>query len=99
MLRWEYKWKYKDEKEMDIMEIMEIKLMNIGFGNMIVVNRVIAIVKPESSPARRIIQEARNRHMLITATQGRKMKSIIVTDIGYVILSSILPETLAHRQT
>jgi regulator of extracellular matrix RemA (YlzA/DUF370 family) len=79
------------------MDIMEIKLMNVGFGNMIVVNRVIAIVKPESSPARRIIQEARNRHMLITATQGRKMKSIIVTDIGYVILSSILPETLAHR--
>lgn len=76
---------------------MNIELLNIGFGNIVVANRIIVIVKPESLPARKIVQQARNRHMLITGTCGRKTKSIIVTDSGYVILSSIQTETLQHR--
>lgn len=76
---------------------MIIKLLNVGFGNIVVANRIVVIVKPESLPAKKTIQEARDRHMLLTATHGRKTKSIIVTDSGYVILSSIQPETLQHR--
>lgn len=76
---------------------MEIRLINIGFGNLVVANRIIAIVSPESAPIKRIIQEARERGMLIDATYGRRTRAVIMTDSDHVILSAVHPETVAHR--
>jgi len=76
---------------------MEIKLVNIGFGNIVSANRIISIVSPESAPIKRIIQEARERGMLIDATHGRRTRAVIVTDSGHIILSAVQPETVAHR--
>ena len=70
---------------------MGIKLINIGFGNIVSANRLVAIVSPESAPIKRIIQEARDRGMLIDATY------VIITDSDHVILSAVQPETVAHR--
>ncbi len=77
--------------------IMAIKLINIGFGNIVSANRIISIVSPESAPIKRIIQEARDRHMLIDATYGRRTRAVIITDSDHVILSAVQPETVAHR--
>lgn len=74
-----------------------MKLINIGFGNMVSANRLIAIVSPESAPIKRIIQEARDRSMLIDATYGRRTRAVIVMDSDHVVLSAIQPETVAHR--
>ena len=74
-----------------------MKLINIGFGNMVSANRMIAIVSPESAPIKRIIQEARDRSMLIDATYGRRTRAVIVMDRDHVILSAIQPETVALR--
>lgn len=74
-----------------------VNLINIGFGNIVVGNRVIAIVSPESAPIKRIIQEARERGMLIDATYGRRTRAVIITDSDHVILSAIQPETVSHR--
>lgn len=74
-----------------------MKLINIGFGNMVSANRMVAIVSPESAPIKRIIQEARDRSMLIDATYGRRTRAVIVMDSDHVILSAVLPETVAHR--
>lgn len=74
-----------------------MKLINIGFGNMVSANRLIAIVSPESAPIKRIIQEARDRGMLIDATYGRRTRAVIVMDSDHVILSAIQPETVANR--
>jgi len=76
---------------------MDIKLINIGFGNIVSANRIIAIVSPESAPIKRIIQEARDREMLIDATYGRRTRAVIITDSDHVILSAVQPETVAHR--
>lgn len=76
---------------------MEIKLINIGFGNIVSANRIISIVSPESAPIKRIIQEARDRGMLIDATYGRRTRAVIITDSDHVILSAVQPETVAHR--
>ncbi|AWK50238.1 hypothetical protein DIC82_03800 [Clostridium beijerinckii] len=76
---------------------MGIKLINIGFGNMVSSNRLLAIVSPESAPIRRTIQEARSRGMLIDATYGRKTRSVIITDCDHIILSAVQPETIDHR--
>ncbi|AEE91619.1 MAG: DUF370 domain-containing protein [Tepidanaerobacter acetatoxydans] len=76
---------------------MDIKLVNIGFGNIVSANRIIAIVSPESAPIKRIIQEARDRGMLIDATYGRRTRAVIITDSDHVVLSAIQPETVAHR--
>ena len=78
-------------------EVMDIKLINIGFGNIVSANRVIAIVSPESAPIKRIITDARERGQLIDATYGRRTRAVIVADSGHVILSAIQPETVAHR--
>jgi extracellular matrix regulatory protein A len=78
---------------------MAIKLINIGFGNIVSANRIISIVSPESAPIKRIIQEARDRGMLIDATYGRRTRAVIVTDSDHVILSAVQPETVAHRLT
>lgn len=76
---------------------MEIRLINIGFGNIVSVNRIIAIVSPESAPIKRIIQEARDRGILIDATYGRRTRAVIITDSEHVILSAVQPETVANR--
>jgi regulator of extracellular matrix RemA (YlzA/DUF370 family) len=76
---------------------MEIKLINIGFGNIVAANRIVAIVSPESAPIKRIIQESRDRGMLIDATYGRRTRAVIIVDSDHVILSAVQPETVAHR--
>ena len=76
---------------------MDIKLINIGFGNIVSANRIISIVSPESAPIKRIIQEARDRGMLIDATYGRRTRAVIITDSDHIILSAVQPETVAHR--
>ena len=76
---------------------MDIKLINIGFGNIVSANRIIAIVSPESAPIKRIIQEARDAQRLIDATFGRRTRAVVVTDSDHVILSAVQPETVAHR--
>ncbi len=74
-----------------------IKLINIGFGSLVSANRLIAIISPESAPVKRIIQEARDRGMLVDATYGRRTRAVLITDSDHVILSAIQPETVAHR--
>ncbi len=74
-----------------------MKLINIGFGNMVSSNRLLAIVSPESAPIKRLIQEAKERSMCIDATYGRKTKAVLLMDTDHVILSAILPETIASR--
>ncbi|WP_054694675.1 extracellular matrix/biofilm regulator RemA [Syntrophomonas palmitatica] len=76
---------------------MDIKLVNIGFGNIVASNRIVAIVSPESAPIKRIIQEARERGILIDATYGRRTRAVIIVDSGHVILSAVQPETVANR--
>lgn len=73
------------------------KLINVGLGNFVLANRVVALVNPLSSPMRRLREDAKAEGRLIDATQGRKTRSILVTDSNHVILSSILPETIAQR--
>jgi regulator of extracellular matrix RemA (YlzA/DUF370 family) len=74
-----------------------MKLINIGFGNMVSANRLIAIVSPESAPIKRIISDSRDKGLLIDATYGRRTRAVIITDSGYIILSAIQPETVAGR--
>ena len=76
-----------------------MKLLNIGFGNMVSVARLVAIVSPESAPVKRIVQEARERDKLIDATLGRKTRAVLVMDSDHVVLSAIQPETVAARIT
>ena len=74
-----------------------MKLINIGFGNMVSSHRVLAIVAPDSAPVKRVVQEAKERAMLVDASFGRKTKSVILMDTDHVILSAIPPETIASR--
>ena len=74
-----------------------MKLINIGFGNMVAAGRVLAVVSPDSAPIKRVIQEARDRTMLIDASYGRKTKSVLLMDTDHVILSAIGPETICER--
>ena len=83
--------------EPDYPEGMDIKLVNIGFGNIVAANRIVAIVSPESAPIKRIIQEAREKGVLIDATYGRRTRAVIVVDSSHVILSAVQPETVANR--
>lgn len=76
-----------------------MRLINIGFGNMVSSSRLLAIVSPESAPIKRVIQEARERGMLIDASYGRRTRSVIIMDTDHVILSAILPETVAGRMS
>ena len=76
---------------------MDIKLINIGFGNIVSASRIIAIVSPESAPIKRIIQEARDAQRLIDATYGRRTRAVVITDSDHVILSAVQTETVAHR--
>ena len=74
-----------------------MKLINIGFGNMISSDRLLAIVSPDSAPIKRLVQEAKDRGMLIDATYGRRTRAIVVMDTDHVILSAVQPETIAGR--
>ena len=74
-----------------------MKLINIGFGNMVSANRLVAIVSPESAPIKRIIADARERGSLIDATYGGRTRAVIITDSDHVILSAVQPETVANR--
>ncbi|GIN70525.1 UPF0296 protein YlzA [Bacillus sp. J14TS2] len=76
---------------------MQTKLLNIGFGNIVSANRIISIVRPESAPIKRIIQDARDRATLIDATYGRRTRAVIIMDSEHVILSAVQPETVAQR--
>ena len=76
---------------------LEMKLINIGFGNIVSAHRVVAIVSPESAPIKRVIAEARDRTQLVDATYGRRTRAVIIMDSGHVILSAIQPETVAQR--
>lgn len=78
---------------------MSPNLINIGYGNVVMANKVVAIVSPESAPIRRLIQEGKESGRLIDATYGRKTRAVIITDSQYIILSSVQPETVAHRFT
>ncbi len=78
---------------------MDIKLVNIGFGNIVSANRIVAIVSPDSAPIKRIITEARDRGVLVDATYGRRTRAVIITDSDHVILSAVQPETVANRLT
>ena len=74
-----------------------MKLINIGFGNMVSASRLVAIVSPESAPIKRIMQDARDRGALIDATYGRRTRAVLITDSEHVILSPLQPETVANR--
>lgn len=74
-----------------------MKLINIGFGSMIASNRLLAVVAPDSAPIKRVVQEARDRGMLIDASYGHKTKAVILMDTDHVILSALTPETVSAR--
>ena len=74
-----------------------MKLINIGFGNMVSAGRLVAIVSPESAPIKRIIQDARDKGVLVDATYGRRTRAVLITDSDHVTLSAIQPETIGNR--
>ncbi len=76
---------------------MIVKPINIGFGNVVCANKVVAALSPESAPIKRMISEAKTAGMLIDATYGRRTRSVVVTDCGYVMLCAVQPETVATR--
>jgi regulator of extracellular matrix RemA (YlzA/DUF370 family) len=76
---------------------MVTELVHIGFGNIIAMNRVIAIASPNSAPTKRAIQEGKNKGLLVDMTSGRRNKAVIITDSGHIILAALAPETIAGR--
>ena len=74
-----------------------MQLINVGFGNIVVASRIVAIVSPESAPIKRIIQDAKENKSVIDATYGRKTRAVLVMDSGHIILSAVQPETVASR--
>jgi regulator of extracellular matrix RemA (YlzA/DUF370 family) len=82
-----------------VSKTIDSRLLNIGFGNSVVMDRIIAIVNPSSAPMKRLKEEAKESKMLIDATQGRRTRSIIVTDSNHIILSAVQAETIAQRVT
>ena len=76
---------------------MENKLLNIGFGNVVFSQRIVAIVGPDSAPIKRLVQDAREKRRLIDATYGRRTRAVLITDSDHVILSSVQADTVAHR--
>ena len=76
-----------------------MKLVNIGFGNMVSANRMVAIVSPESAPIKRIVQDAKEKGNLIDATHGRRTRAVIITDSDHIILTYLQAETLSNRMS
>ena len=75
----------------------DVSLISIGFGNMVSSKRIISIVAPDSAPVKRLIQDAREHHLLIDASCGRKTRAVLIMDSGHVVLSALLSETIARR--
>lgn len=73
------------------------RLINIGYGNMVNFDKIVSVVSPESAPIKRMVQTAKDKGTAIDATQGRKTQGVIITDCDYIILSALLPETIAGR--
>lgn len=76
---------------------MQYRLLHIGFGNMVVSERIVGIINPSSAPIKRLKEEAREAGRLVDATQGRKTRSVLIMDSNHVVLSALQPETLTHR--
>ncbi|MEN2984786.1 MAG: DUF370 domain-containing protein [Dictyoglomaceae bacterium] len=76
---------------------IRVKLINIGFGNMVVSSRIVAIISPDSAPIKRFLADAREKNELIDATYGRKTRAVLVLDSGHIVLSALHPETIASR--
>ena len=74
-----------------------MRLINIGFGNMLAAERIVSVVSPDSAPIKRLVQDARDRGRTVDATQGRRTRAVIVTDSEHIVLSAIQPETIATR--
>lgn len=72
-------------------------LVNIGFGNVVIASKIVAVLSPSSAPMKRLKEEARENRRLLDATQGRRTRAILITDSNHVILSSVQPETIAQR--
>lgn len=76
---------------------MSVKLINIGFGNIASADRIISVISPDSAPVKRLIQESREKGLLIDATYGRKTRAVIITDSKHIILTPVQPETIGNR--
>lgn len=74
-----------------------MKLLNVGFGNMVAAGRIVAVIAPDSAPVKRMIQEARDGGNLVDATAGRRTRAVLMMDTGHVVLSAVQPETIAGR--
>jgi regulator of extracellular matrix RemA (YlzA/DUF370 family) len=74
-----------------------MRLLNVGFGNMVAANRMVAVIAPDSAPVKRLVQEARDGGRLVDATAGRRTRAVIMMDTGHVVLSAVQPETIAGR--
>ena len=74
-----------------------MRLLNVGFGNMVAANRMVAVIAPDSAPVKRMVQEARDGGRLVDATAGRRTRAVIMMDTGHVVLSAVQPETIAGR--
>lgn len=74
-----------------------MQLISIGFGNVVAANRIVAIISPDSSPIKRLVQDARDKGSLVDATYGRRTRAVIITDSGHVILSALQHETIVNR--
>ena len=74
-----------------------MKLLNVGFGNMVAAARIVAVIAPDSAPVKRLVQEARDASHLIDATAGRRTRAVLMMDTGHVVLSAVQPETIAGR--
>lgn len=78
---------------------MVTELVHVGFGNIISINRVVAIISPNSAPTKRMIQESKNKGALVDMTNGKKTRAVLITDSGQIILAALTPETIASRLT
>jgi len=76
---------------------MELQLINIGFGNIVSAQRIVTIIGPESAPIKRIIQEGKEKGVVIYATYGRRTRAVLIMDSGHIVLSALQPETIANR--
>ncbi|MCT4612993.1 MAG: DUF370 domain-containing protein [Clostridia bacterium] len=76
---------------------MDLKFINIGFGNIIAINKIVTVLSPESAPIKRLIHEAKEEGYLVDATYGRKTRAVVITDSDHVILTATQPETIANR--
>lgn len=95
MIKIIYYESYLSEKEGE--QALSLRLINIGFGNVVSANRIISIVSPESAPIKRIITVARDNNKLVDATYGRRTRAVIITDSDHVVLSAVQPETVGNR--